>query len=87
MACLRRQLAGAVPDKAGIYPVSLQGLRQGCIAARVPGADAPLQVSQYCACSCSYRTCCRYQLEILGPQIHMITFTPIVQMHYHCRLA
>ncbi len=43
---MRGQLAGAVSDRAGIYSVSLQGLRQGCLAAGVPGADAPLQVSQ-----------------------------------------
>ena len=47
MAYFRGQLAGAVSDGAGIYPVSLQGLRQGCIAARLPGADTPLQVSQH----------------------------------------
>ena len=44
MACMRGQLAGAAPAGAGLYSVTLQGLRQGCIAAGVPGADVPLQV-------------------------------------------
>ena len=47
MACMRGQLAGTVPDKEGIYPITLQGLRQGCVAAKVPGADAPIQVRQH----------------------------------------
>ena len=97
MACLRGQLAGAVPDGAGIYPVSLQGLRQGCIAARVPGADAPLQVSQYLHMSAKIvlahvaighlASISLGSWDLRFTYMNIAAFTTIVQMHYHCPLA
>ena len=43
IAHIREHLAAMTPEARGLYPTSLQELRQGCINAKVPGSDASLQ--------------------------------------------
>ena len=43
IAHMREQLAAMTPDASGLYPTSLQKLRQGCVNTKVPGAEASLQ--------------------------------------------